>query len=252
SGIERIALFGPAMVPLVRAISAVVESDLGAYAIVGGIAVTARVGHAHRATSDVDAVVDETTPPDAVEALLSRHAVKPDPTAPHRVYVEGTKVEFLGVGPLDEADLVDVPDDDALFVAAHTWALETATPLTVVAATDDKVMATAPFATPGDLFAMKLHAIQTRSAVGAAKRSGDAWDLYRLLLDLDAGGLVRAQLTAAPSRLRHLVAEATDHVLGSGANRTVGWLRAGDDQMASVTAEELRYLADPLIVGLSR
>jgi hypothetical protein len=119
SGIERIALLGPAMVPLVRAISAVVESDLGAYAIVGGIAVTARLGHAHRATNDVDTVVDETTPPDAVEALLSRDGVKADPTAPHRVYVEGTKVEFLGVGPLDEADLVDVPDDDALFVAAH-------------------------------------------------------------------------------------------------------------------------------------
>jgi hypothetical protein len=251
SGGERIALFGPAMVPLVRAISAVVESDLGAYAIVGGIAVTARLGHAHRATGDVDAVVDESTPPDAVEALLGRVGVEPDPTASHRVYVEGTKVEFLGVGPLDEADLAGVPDDDALFVAAHVWALETATPLTVVAATDDEVVTTARFAAPGGLFAMKLHAIQTRSASGADKRSGDAWDLYRLLLDLDAGGVVRAQLAAAPSRLRQLVAEATNRVLGSGANRTVGWLRGGGDQMASVTAEELRYLAEPLIVGLS-
>lgn len=116
SGIERMALLGPAMVPLVRAISAVVESDLGAYAIVGGIAVTARLGHAHRATSDVDTVVDETTPPDAIEALLSRDGVKPDPTAPRRVDVDGTKVEFLGVGPLDEADLAGVPDDDALVV----------------------------------------------------------------------------------------------------------------------------------------
>lgn len=240
------------MVPLVRAISAVVESDLGAYAIVGGIAVTARLGHAHRATTDVDTVVDETTPPDAVETLLSRDGVEPDPTAPHRVYIEGTKVELLGVRPLDEADLVGVTDDDALFVAAHSWALETATPLTVVATTDGDVTATAPFAIPGGLFAMKLHAIQTRSSIGADKRSGDAWDLYRLLLDLDTGGVVRAQLAVAPSRLRQLVAEATDRVLGSGANRTVGWLRAGDDQMASVTADELRYLAEPLIAGLAR
>jgi hypothetical protein len=208
--------------------------------------VTARLGYAHRATNDVDTVVDETTPPDAVEALLARRDVKLDPTAPHRVYVEGTKVEFMGVGPLHEADLVGVSDDDALFVAAHAWALETATPLTVVAATDDKVMTTAPFATPGGLFAMKLHAIETRSTVGVDKRSGDAWDLFRLLLDLDAAaGLVLDQLTAAPSRLRQLVAEATERVLRSGANRTIGWLRAGDDQMASVTADELRYWSSP-------
>jgi hypothetical protein len=240
------------MVPLVRAIAAVVESDLGAYAIVGGIAVAARLGHAHRATSDVDAVVDETTPPDAVEALLSRDDTRADPTAPHRVYVEGTRVEILGVGPLDEADLDGVPDDDALFVAAHSWALGTAMPLTLIAMTDETVTATAPFATPGALVAMKLHAIQTRSATSADKRSADAWDLYRLLLDLDAGAMVGGQLAAAPSRLRQLVAEAANHVLGSGANRTVGWLRGGDDQMASVTADELRYLAKPLIAGLSR
>lgn len=240
------------MVPLVRAIGAVAESGLGAYAIVGGVAVTARLGRAHRATSDVDTVVDETTPPDAVEALLERDGVKPDPTAPHRVYVEGTKVELLGVGPLDEEDLVGVPDDDALFVAAHAWALETATLLTVVAATDDTVMAVAPFATPGALLAMKLHAIQTRPAMDAGKRSGDAWDLYRLLLDLDAGRVVRSQLATAPPRLRQLVVEATDRVLGSGANRTVGWLHVGDDEMASVTADELRYLAEPLIAGCSQ
>ena len=200
----------------------------------------------------MDTVVDETIPPDAVDALLARDGVEPDPIAPDRVYLEGTKVELLGIGPLDEGDLAGVPDDDALFVAAHAWALETATPLTVVATTGDGVMATAPFATPGGLPAMKLHAIQTRSAPGADKRSGDAWDLYRLLLDLDAGGAVRDQLAAAPSTLRRLVAEATDRVLGSGANRTVGWLRVGDDQMASVTADELRYLTEPLIARLSR
>lgn len=240
------------MVPLVRAIGAVAESGLGAYAIVGGVAVTARLGHAHRATSDVDAVVDETIPPDAVEALLARGGVQPDPTVPHRVHVEGTNVEFLGVAPLDEGELVGLPDGDALFVAAHAWALETATPLTVAAATDDEVVATAPFATPGGLFAMKLHAVQTRSATGAAKRSGDAWDLYRLLLDLDAGSVVRGQLATAPPGLRQLVAAAADRVLGRGANRTVGWLHVGDDEMASVTADELRYLAEPLIADCSQ
>jgi hypothetical protein len=40
-------------------------------------------------------------------------------------------------------------------------------------------------------------------------------------------------------------------VLGSEANRTVGWLRVGDAQMASVTAAELRYVAEPRIIALS-
>jgi hypothetical protein len=52
-----------------------------------------------------------------------------------------------------------MPDNDALFVSAHSWVLETATTLTVVAATGEGVTAIAPFATPGALLAMKLHAI---------------------------------------------------------------------------------------------
>jgi hypothetical protein len=80
SGTEPIALTGPAMVPLVGAIAALAESGLGTYAVVGGVGVAARLGRAHRATADVDTVVDETTPPDAVEALLSRADAKPDPS----------------------------------------------------------------------------------------------------------------------------------------------------------------------------
>jgi hypothetical protein len=251
SGTEPIALTGPAMVPLVGAIAALAESGLGTYAVVGGVGVAARLGRAHRATADVDTVVDETTPPDAVEALLSRADAKPDPTTPHRVYIGSTRVEILGVEPLDETDLDGIPDDDALFVAAHSWALETATPLTIVAAADERVMATAPFATPGALLAMKLHAIQTRSPSSGDKRSSDAWDLYRLLLDLDAAGTVRRQLADAPPPLRRLIASAADKVLGRGAARTVSRLRAGDHQMGFVTPDELRYLVEPLIAALS-
>lgn len=111
------------MVPLVRAISALADSGLGPYAIVGGVAVNARLGRAHRATADVDTVVDvHNSAARRRPSPLSRADAEPDPTGAHRVYIGGTKVEVLGVAPLGEADLEGMPEDDALFVAGHSWA----------------------------------------------------------------------------------------------------------------------------------
>jgi hypothetical protein len=248
SGDETVVLAGPAMVRLVRAIEALHDAGVGRYAVVGGVAVTARLGRAHRATADVDTVVDDTTPPDAIEALLALPGADADPTQDHRVWIDGTKVELLRVEPIDESDLDGIPDSDALFVASHTWALDTATPLTVIAGDDRTVRATAPFATPAGLLAMKVHAIETRSAGGLDKRGGDAADLYRLLVDLDADGALRTALAAAPPALRRLVVAAVDRILVTGADRTAGWLRAGSSE--AVRAEELRALAEPVLAAL--
>lgn len=133
SGSDLVVLSGPAMVGLVRAVASLDEAGLGRHAVIGGVAVNARLGQAHRATADVDTVVDETTPPDAVEALLALPGAQPDPTGRHRVRIHGTKVEVIGVGPIHEGDLNGIPTKDALFVASHSWALDTATPLTVIA-----------------------------------------------------------------------------------------------------------------------
>jgi hypothetical protein len=107
------------MVGLIGAVGALGEAGVGRYAIVGGVAVTVGLGNAHRVTVDVDTVVDETTPPDAVEAFLARSDTRQDPTQPHRVFVDGTKVEILPVRPLDDNDLNGISTNDALFVAAH-------------------------------------------------------------------------------------------------------------------------------------
>ena len=61
------------------------------------------------------------------------------------------------------------------------------------------VRVTAPFATPAALVAMKLHAIETRHGVGQDKRAGDAWDLYRILVDLDADATVSNALATGSS-----------------------------------------------------
>lgn len=247
SGGESIALPGAAMVPLVHAVAQLGAAGLDRYAVVGGVAVTARLGQAHRATVDVDTVVDETRTPDAVEALLGLPDAERDPSGEHRVRVGGTKIEILGVGPIDDDDLVGIPTNDALFVAAHVWALDTATPLTLIATDDPAARATAPFATPAALVAMKLHAIEDRSASGLDKRAGDAWDIYRLLVDRDADGDIRDALASAPARLRELVRDSVMRVLVTNVVRTRGWMQAGDAAVAAVTAAELRFVGQRLV-----
>lgn len=223
SGADLVVLPGAAMVEVVRAVRAVGAAGLGPFAIVGGVAVTARLGAAHRATVDVDAVVEEGPAFSAMDALLAMPGAVRDTGTAHRVWVEGTRVEVLGVAGLDDDDLRDVPPKDALFVAAHVWALDTATPRTVVARDVEGVQATAPFATPAALVAMKLHAIEDRRPAGGLdKRPADAFDIYRLLVDLDGDGALRATFADAPPMLRALVRAAAERVLVTSAGRTQG------------------------------
>lgn len=249
---ELVVFPGEPMVDLVQAVSALASAGVGRYAVVGGVAVAARVGRAHRATADVDTVVDDTTPPDALEALASLPGAIQDRQTPHRVWIGGTKIDVMGVGPLPPDALVDLPDRQALFVAAHSWALDTATPLTLLAGADQSIRATALFATPAGLVAMKLHAIQDRSAgAGLHKRAGDAWDLYQLLIERDQDSEIREGFAGATPPLRRLVAQAAERILITGAAKTRGWLQAGDDAMSAVSIEELRYAATPLVNALA-
>jgi len=251
-GTEQALLAGPAMVPLVRAVAALGEAGLGRYAIVGGVAVAVRLGRAHRATADVDTVVDESSlRAQAVEVVLELPHAQPHPEGGNKVLLEGTQVEIMPVQSLYPGQLEDVPDDDALFVASHSWALETATVVTVTALEDPTVVASAPFATAAALVAMKLHALGSRRGDAAVKRASDVWDIYRILLDLDGDGAVRSALAGGPEELRHLVRDAARRFLSDGVTRSRSWLVAGDESMDSVTADELRYVAAPLIAALS-
>ncbi len=243
----EVTLQGPAMIGLIKAVDGLSQSGLDRYVIVGGLAVAARLGQAHRATGDVDAVIDEAAHPDAVEALLALPNAEDNPTGTHRVDVAGTKLELIGVQPVGEAAFDGLTEQQTLFATSHVWALATATKVTLTAAADPTVRATGPFAAPAALFAMKLHAIQDRSASRPEKRSSDALDLYRLLLQLDADGAIRAELATAPSTLQRAVRAATQRVLIDDAARTRGWLAASDDLTGRVSADELRYLARPVI-----
>lgn len=250
SGEPLVILDGEAMVRLVRAAAKLAEAQLGSYAIIGGVAVSARLGQAHRATADIDAVVDDLTPPPAIETLLDVPGARADPTGAHRVLIDGIKIEIQTTDPFTPADLDGLTNEQILYVGAHRYALESATAMTLVAQAE-QVRATIPVATPGALFAMKLHAIEDRRPSGGLdKRAGDAWDLYRILLDLDRTAAVRDELAAVPTPLRNVVAKAAERILVERAIRTVGWLKAGDERMAVVTAEELQVLALPVVNAL--
>jgi hypothetical protein len=119
------------MVGLIQAVAALGDSGLNDYVIVGGVAVAARLGQAHRATTDVDTVIDEVAHPNAIEILLAHPDALPDPSGAHRVRIAGTKVEMIGVGPVDDDSFEGMTDLQTLFVASHTWALATAMPLTL-------------------------------------------------------------------------------------------------------------------------
>lgn len=241
------------MLPLIRAVASLSAAGLGRYAVIGGVAVSARLGQAHRATADVDAVVDETHPPEPVEALLAIPGAEPDPTGAHRVRIEGTKVELIGMQPVGEKDFEGLTDVQVLFVGSHSWALTTASELTVVAGADVAVRATALFASTASLVTMKLCALLSRRATGGRdKRAGDGWDLFRLLTDCDRDGSLSATLLTAPGPLLGSVRTAVDAALVSGAARTRSWMAAGDDQMAAVTVSELQYVGARLLERLER
>ncbi len=171
SGDSPVVLLGHPAAALVRAVGAIARAPVGPYAIVGGVAVAVRLGTAHRATTDVDTVVYDGTKPAAVEVLSALAGAVRDVATDHRVFLDGTKIELLGVDDLGTGDL-------------------------------------------------------------------------------DGNGSVRSQLADAPLALRDLLVPAVDRVLVSGAARTSGWMRSGDEAMGSVTSDQLRAVGRPLLDAL--
>lgn len=90
--------------------------------------------------------VDDDAPPDTLDVLRHLDGATFDAASAHRVYLDGTKVEVIGTGSVEEQDLDGLDDRQILFVASHRWALETATPVTMTA--DGGVRATVPMARP--------------------------------------------------------------------------------------------------------
>jgi len=121
------------------------------HALIGGLAVMARLGERHRATVDVDAVYLGGDGVDDLRAILvAEGAVS---TGSHLSY-GGVTIDPIEVGDIVDGELPDDPVQRS-FVLAHKWALDSATPvrLEVVSSVHSAI---APTASTPALLAMKL------------------------------------------------------------------------------------------------
>ena len=114
SGDLRLANSGVA--PLVTSLAALAEAvPIGEFAVIGGLAVLARLQGAHRVTYDLDTVAtqhgDELT---AVETVISTEGVDG--------LLLGTKIDCIAVGDVPASDIAPTycpRGADRIFVLAH-------------------------------------------------------------------------------------------------------------------------------------
>ena len=216
---------GGSITRLVDALAAVVGGAGGPAALIGGLAVLARVGGAYRVTNDVDAVSE----PGALAIILAERgeAIGSSWT------VRSVKVDVVEVGttPADRLQPADLPEDEAdrMFVLAHQWALDTAAELELVACDSRlRTLASASclVATPAALVAMKVQSAPRRSAAGRYKVASDYADVHRLLTHPGLLPPAAAALAGAPHGLGTWVAAELERRFVGDAERVTGIIRA--------------------------
>jgi hypothetical protein len=200
---------------------ALIAEGMPAVAVIGGIGVTIRLAtaeHGHRATVDVDVVAEDRDPP-AIQVLACEHHRLRDQTA----VVAGVEIDVIPTQPVSEEALREIEDEGArLFVAAHRWALDTATSVQLTAAASSAAVVHLPVGSPGALVAAKAHAAgYGRAERRANKHGGDLFDIYRLLEVFDAQGALRADLRSAPADTGRLVARVIEVEMLTNPARTL-------------------------------
>jgi len=224
---ERVRLVddGGSITRLVDALANVVGAAGGPAALIGGLAVLARLGGAYRVTNDVDAVSE----PGALAVVLAQRgeAIGSSWT------VRGVKIDVVEVDttPAERLQPAELPEDEAdrMFVLAHQWALDTSTRLELVAC-DERLRrlasASCLVATPAALVAMKVQSAPRRSAAGRYKGASDYADVHRLLTHPGLLSPVAAALAAAPHDLGKWVAAELERRFVGDAERVAGTIRA--------------------------
>lgn len=221
---------------LVQVVAKLTSVRMGPYAVIGGLAVSCRLAQAHRATGDVDTLV-ETTNPTALQRITAAFGHR-DPDS-GTLTVDGVKVDLISTEAINSDDLDGIDGPDRLFVAGHRYALESATVATVVAGTGtDAPSASFPIATPAGLIGTKIHALQSRPDRNSPKRSTDLYDIYRLAVAHH--DVIVVALRSAPFDLDQLVVKALHETVLNDPTRAVRPLRLSDDvALNMLTADDL-------------
>jgi hypothetical protein len=147
---------------------------------------------------------------------------------------------------------LDQPSDDPgdrLHAAAHAWASDTATDLTieVLLADGDKVEVATPVAESGPLVAMKLQAVMNRST---DKQGTDLLDILRLTLDQSARPAVLGQIGDVQCSMAADIAPHVDHWFVRRRSQAIAWIHSagGDD----INGDDLDLVAELLLDACDR
>jgi len=249
----ELRLEGPGIGNLVASLAALTESaSPDEFAVIGGLAVLARLEGAHRVTDDLDTVATQHgDEPTVVEAVIAAQGVDG--------LLKGTKVDCVAVGDVPAAELSaeDLPDveDDRIFVLAHRWALDTADELTLVAQAGGAIVAQVRFrfAAPASLVAMKLQSAPRRRGARADKAGSDYLDLFRLVSHPAMTRSIAISLRAAPHDLGSWCSLEITRRMIEDADRTVGLIaRSGVAESNVPTAAQLRRAGELLIDWIHR
>lgn len=189
---------------LLAVLQTVLSGEVPNAALIGGLAVTARVASTtgYRATNDIDFVTADDAPPTFLEVITARHQID----AP--IVIDGIRVDVIPTYDVSEDDLADIDDGPRLFVASHRWALDTAETVRLRCTTSTATTSIdVRLATPAALIAAKSHAIGfARSRRRATKHTSDLLDVYRLVDRYHLRSDLVSQLIGAPGGIAQVIA----------------------------------------------
>ena len=213
------------------------------FALIGGLAIMARLGQAHRSTQDIDTAVDEEgTIPSELDVVVDATPSTEGVSTRRRV-----KVDSIDVGDTSAVDLSpeSLPEDEfpRAFVLSHRWAFDTASELTLRChqRQGPDTIVTCRVATPAALVAMKLQSAPRRPSARVQKAANDYLDLALLLSNLILLPQIIAGLVESPHRLGAWCAERINHDLVDDAARVSSRIYQSPSSRR-VTPDELRQI----------
>lgn len=230
---------------LLDAVALVAASDAGPVALIGGLAIAARVSTAalpHRVTIDIDLVAEDTDP--AVITVLTSIGTE----SKGSLYLADIKVDVIATMPVTDDDLDGLDDGQRLFLAGHRWALETAEPLRLTGASGDDV--TLPVAMPPGLVATKGNAVGYPSATRRATKHGaDLYDLFRLVEVFDISGELAVAVAHAPCGIARIIADVVRREIYADPVRARNQMALATDRPLDV--EDVITIFETFVQGLS-
>lgn len=210
--------------------------------IIGGLAVMSRVGGEHRPTLDIDSAFNNETETPTTTVLVTSGIATPG-DAIQRVQIDKAFVDVIDTFPIVTEDLPDEAKD-RLFVCAHRYAYETATPVDFVG---DTSRVTVKVATTEALIAMKAHALRFgRPDRRRNKRASDLYDLVRLM-SLDTRDL----LIGAPWDLRSQVRTALTEDLADIPTAAADLRRSAVQAIRAIPEDVLESAVEILLTSLA-